>query len=257
MNIAIKNSSLNQSTIIWAIISSILLHLLIFVAVPNFKLDIIKKLPDVLKVELVQPKMPEPIAEVIEPLVPEKVVPEPIKPEPIKPKEIKPDPVKKLIEPKPAQKVEQTLPEALPEAKPEPVQIEPQVPVVIAATPKAEEKPIFVAPQPQPEPVSEEDIGAARSAYIKSVHQELKRNHRYPKMAERNGISGEVRVEIKFDKEGNVVSTNVVESSGNASLDEGALATVSRSNFKQYMKKILVGHIDTIVVPIVFTLASN
>ena len=209
-------------------------------------------MPDVLEVKLLQPKKTEPVAEVIEAFKPE-----PIKPEPIKPKEIKAEPIKKIIEPKPAQKAEQALPEAAPEAKPEPVQIEPQVPVVIAATPKTQEKPVFVAPTPQPEPVTEEDIGAARNAYIKSVHQELKRNHRYPKMAERNGVSGEVRVEIKFDKEGNVVSTNVVESSGNASLDEGALATVSRSNFKQYMKKILVGHIDTIVVPIVFTLASN
>lgn len=252
MNIAIKNSTLNQNTLAWTVICSILLHVLIFVAVPNFKFDAIKKLPDVLKVELVQPKKPEPIVKVIEPIKPET-----IKPEPIKPKEIKPDSVKKLIEPKPAQKVERAKPEAAPEAKPEPTQAEPQVPVVIAATPKAEEKPVFVAPTPQPETVTEEDIGAARSAYIKSVHQELKRNHRYPKMAERNGVSGEVKVEIKFDKEGNVVSTNVVESSGNASLDEGALATVSRSNFKQYMKKILVGHIDTIVVPIVFTLASN
>ena len=252
MNIAIKNSTLNQNTLIWTVICSILLHVLFFVAVPNFKFDAIKKLPDVLKVELVQPKKPEPIVKVIEPIKPET-----IKPEPIKPKEVKPDSVKKLIEPKPAQKIAQNKPEAAPETKPEPTQAEPQVPVVIAATPKAEEKPVFVAPTPQPETVTEEDIGAARSAYIKSVHQELKRNHRYPKMAERNGVSGEVKVEIKFDKEGNVVSTNVVESSGNASLDEGALATVSRSNFKQYMKKILVGHIDTIVVPIVFTLASN
>ena len=226
-------------------------------AVPNFKFDAIKKVPDVLKVVLVQPKKPEPVAEVIEPIKPEPIKPEPIRPEEIQPKPIKPEPIKKIIEPKPVQKIEQTKPETAPVASPEPIQAEPQVPVVIAATPKMDEKPAFVAPTPQPEAVSEEDIGVAKSAYIKSVHQELKRNHRYPKMAERNGISGEVRVEIKFDKEGNVVSSSVIESSGNASLDEGALATVSRSNFKQYMKKILIGHIDTIVVPIVFTLASN
>jgi periplasmic protein TonB len=257
LNIAIKNSSLNENTLIWAVVCSILLHFVFFVAVPNFKFDVIKKMPDVLKVVLVQPKKPAPVAKVIEPIKPEPKIPEPIKPKEIQPKPIKPEPIKKIIEPKPAQKVAQAKPEASPEAKPEPIQAEPQVPVVIAATPKMDEKPAFVAPTPQPEAVTEEDIGTARNAYIKSVHQELKRNHRYPKMAERNGISGEVRVEIKFDKEGNVVSSSVIESSGNASLDEGALATVSRSNFRQYMKKILVGHIDTIIVPIVFTLASN
>ena len=136
-------------------------------------------------------------------------------------------------------------------------QTEPATPTVITAAAKPDEKPAFVAPAPQPESVNDDDVNAARNAYIKSVHQELKRNHRYPKMAERNGISGEVKVEIKFDKDGNMLSSSVIESSGNAALDEGALATVKRSNFKQYMKQILIGHIDTITVPIVFSLASN
>lgn len=252
MDTSIHNSSTKENSIVWAVVCSILLHTLLVVVIPKFKFDSVKKTPDILKVELVQPKKAELIPEKIEPPAPEKI-PEPNKPVQIKPKEIKTEPIKKVFEPKPAPVVEDTKPET----KPEPVQIEPQVPVVIATTPKTEENPAFVAPTPQPEAVTEEDISAARNSYINSVHQELKRNHRYPKMAERNGISGEVKVEIKFDKEGNIISSNIVESSGNASLDEGALATVSRSNFKQYMKKILVGHIDTIVVPIVFTLVSN
>lgn len=256
MDIAIKNTGFKESTIIWAVVCSILLHVLLFVVIPAFKFDSVKKMPDVLKVVLVQPKKPEPIPEPI----PEKI--EPLKPEPLKPKDIKPVPIKKVIEPVQAQKIEPAAPEPKQETKPEPAQTEPPVPKVIALEPKPaeskpEEKPAFVAPIPQPQAVSDEDIGAARSAYIKSIHQELKRNHRYPKMAERNGISGEVKVEIKFDNDGNVVSANVVESSGNASLDEGALATVKRSNFKQYMKQVLVGQIDTITVPIVFTLASQ
>ncbi len=267
MDTSIKNSRFKESTLIWAVVCSILLHVLLVTVIPKFEFDSFKKMPDVLKVELVQPKKPEPIPapipEKIEPLTPEKKLPEPIKPKEIKPKEVKPAPIKKVTEPQPEPKTEQVKsePEPKQETRPEPVQAEPQVPKVIAVEPKPEakieEKPAFVAPAPQPQAASSEDIGAARSAYIKSIHQELKRNHRYPKMAERNGISGEVKVEIKFDNDGNVVSTNVVESSGNASLDEGALATVKRSNFKQYMKQVLVGQIDTITVPIVFTLASQ
>lgn len=256
MDISIKHSSIYERTIIWAVICSILLHIIFFVVVPNVKFDVVKQIPDVLKVELVQPKKPDVITEVIEPK-PELVKTEPIKPKEIEAKPIKPEPVKKMLEPKPTQKLEQAKAESPPEIKAAPIQSEPQVPVVITTTPKAEEKPTFVAPATQLETVSEEDINAAKNSYIKSVHQELKRNHRYPKMAERNGIAGEVKVEIKFDKEGNVISTSILESSGNASLDEGALATVKRSNFKQYMKQILVGHIDTITVPIVFSLDNR
>lgn len=255
METSLKITRVNENLLIWAIVSSILLHILLFVVIPAFKFDHVKKMPDVLKVVLVQPKKSEPVIEKMAPIIPPKKVPEPIKPEPIKPKEIKPPPIKNVVEPQPEHVKTEPAPKL--ETRPVPVQTEPQVPVVIATTPKAEEKPAFVAPTPQLEAVTEEDISAAKNSYIKSVHQELKRNHRYPKMAERNGVSGEVKVEIKFDNEGDVIAIKVVESSGNTSLDEGALATVKRSNFKQYMKQILVGHIDTIIVPIVFTLASQ
>jgi periplasmic protein TonB len=264
LDTSINNAGLKQSTIIWAVICSILLHILLVAVIPKLTFDAPKKIALPLKVELVQPKKPEPIPEKIEPIKPEPIKPAPIKPKEIKPKEIKPEPIKKAIEPKPEPKTEQVKAEPAPkvippEAKPEAAQAEPQVPKVIALEPKPaeakpEEKPAFVAPTPQPEPARDEDVGAAKSAYKQSILKELRRNHRYPKMAERNGISGEVKVEIKFDDEGNVIATNIVESSGNSVLDDAALATVARSNLKQYMKKALVGHLDTLIVPIVFTL---
>ena len=256
MNSAVINTSINTNGLIWAIVSSLLLHVIIFVTVPNIEFELVKKVPDILKVELVKLEKPEPIAELIKPLEPE-----PIKPAQQKPKELKSEPIKKLAEPKPTQKLDQAQHSVMAEPKSEPkaesIQTEPATPTVITAAAKPDEKPAFVTPAPQPESANDDDVNAARNAYIKSVHQELKRNHRYPKMAERNGISGEVKVEIKFDKDGNMLSSSVIESSGNAALDEGALATVKRSNFKQYMKQILIGRIDTITVPIVFSLASN
>lgn len=225
-----------------------------FVAVPNFKFDAIKKVPDVLKVVLVQPKKPEPVAEVIEP-----IKPEPIKPKEIQPEPIKPEPVKKIIEPKPTQKVEPAKLVAAPEAKPETVLPEPQVPVVIAATPKTEEKPVFVAPTPQPEPqknigTSDEEISSARDSYKQKVLDELIRNHRYPNIARQRGVQGEVKVKITLDKEGNVTDVSVEESSGNSMLDDGAIATVKRSNLKRLYPEILRGRDYYFTTSIKFTL---
>lgn len=206
-------------------------------------------MPDVLKVVLVQPKKPEPVAEVIEP-----IKPEPIKPKEIQPEPIKPEPVKKIIEPKPTQKVEPAKLVAAPEAKPEPVQAEPQVPVVIAATPKAEEKPVFVAPTPQPEPVIKEDIDAVKKIFLSDVQKEINQNLRYPKMAEKRGISGMARVEVFIDNEGNVTGVEIIESSGNDSLDSEAIAVIKRSNLKKYMNEKLSGKVKSFKTRVQFTL---
>lgn len=251
MDTSINNYTFKESTLLWAVICSILLHVLLVMVIPEFKFDSVKKTPEVLKVVLVMPKK-------LEPVIPDEIKPVPLKAKEIKPKEIKPEPIKKAVEPAP-QKIEHAKPEPVTKQEATPAQTEPQVPTVIAVEPKPaeskqEEKPVFIAPAPKPEPTSDEDVGAAKSAYKQSILTELRRNHRYPKMAERNGISGAAKVEITFDAEGNVIATNIVESSGNNVLDEAALATVARSNLKQYMKKVLLGRIDTIIVPIVFTL---
>ena len=231
--------------LIWAVICSILLHILFFVVVPNFKFDAIKKTPDPLTVELVQPKKPEPV-----------VIPEPPKLEPIKetprPEPIKPLPKKEL------------KPEPTPvESKPVPAQSEPPTPPkVIAVEPKADAPPAAIkVPPPPPEPPkktepNDNEINAARDAYTQNVQSELRRNHRYPKIAVSRGIQGEVKLKISIDKEGNVTSVMVLESSGNASLDEGAIATVKRSNLKQFYPEILHGRNYEFTTPIVFTLTE-
>jgi protein TonB len=121
-------------------------------------------------------------------------------------------------------------------------------------------KPTFVAPTPPPEPVkvtgpSDSDIDAARAAYRNQVQRELKRNQRYPKVAETRGIEGDVRLEISIDDNGNVTNVSIAESSGNSALDDAAIAAVKRSNLKQYMQDILRGYIDTITVTVGFKLA--
>ena len=243
MNIAIKNSTLSESTIIWAVICSILLHILFFVVVPNVKFDVIKKTSDQLTVEIMQPKPPEPV-----------VIPEPPKPvEQIKPapQPIKPLPKKELKpEPAPVENI-----------KPEPTQAEPPPPSsMITAAPKVD-APTTITVPPPPEPpkemqLNQDDINAARGAYVQDVENELKRNHRYPRAAVQRGVQGEVKIKIVINKEGTVVGATVQESSGSNILDDAAIATVNRSNLKQFYPDILRGRDYEFSSLIKFTLTN-
>ena len=190
-----KSATLRENTLIWAVVCSFLLHILIVFIVPSIKFDVAKK-PEVLNVELVLPAKPKPAPEPIAKPA------EPVKPlEPVKQKPVpKPVATKPIIQPTPVNE--------------HPAPQEPQ-PKTITAIPKPETPPTFTAPPtPVPEPpkpvvASQDDINEAKNAYIISVQKELQRNHRYPKMAERSGIQGIAKVEIKLDKQGNIISAKI------------------------------------------------
>ena len=225
--------------------------------VPNVKFDVIKTLPDVLTVEIVQPKKPVPVpVAVVVPEPPKPEVARPVEklkpaPEPIKPKPIKPAP---KDWPKPQSKPVQ-------ESKPQPVQAEPPpIPAVITTAPKTESPATFIAPTPEPpkeKPDNDDAYNAAKGSYRSSVQKEIQRNLRYPKMAQKHHVSGVAKVEIVLDAEGNISTVSVVSSSGNDSLDAEAVAVINRSDLKQYMNKMLKGKIDRIIIPVSFTLPDE
>lgn len=227
-----------------------LLHVLLAVVLPSFQFDISEIKPQPLTIEIMQPEPPAALPQPV-------VEPEPIKPEPIKKEEpIKPP--KPIAEP--AKPIKQKSPEPSPvqESSSQPVIAEPP-PSVIAVEPKVDTTAeIKVAPPEPPKNTgpSEAEINAAKATFTDNVQTELRRNHRYPKIAEKRGIQGETKVRIVLDKEGNVVSVTVVESSGNDSLDQGAIDTVRRSNLKKYYPDILQGRTYEITVPISFTIAN-
>jgi protein TonB len=118
--------------------------------------------------------------------------------------------------------------------------------------------------QPPPEPPkkiepnqpSQDDINTARGAYVRNVENELKRNHRYPRVAIQRGIQGEVKVKIAINNEGAVISATVQESSGSNILDEAAIATVNNSNLKQFYPDILRGRDYEFTTLIKYTLTN-
>jgi periplasmic protein TonB len=244
LDISIKHASLKESTIIWAVVCSFLLHILLAAVIPQFKFEPFKKVTDVLKVKLVQPKKPEPV-EVIKPKI------EPSKPvEHIKPKA---EPIKPL-----PKTVPKTEPIPAKENRPEVAQTEPPPqPAMMAVTPKPDAAPAVTVQTPEPvkeKPVNDDAYNAAKSSYKSSVQKEIQRNLHYPKMAEKRRITGIAKVEIYLDKEGNVTSVKVISSSGNDSLDAEAIAVINRSDLKQFMNDTLADRINPLTMPISFTL---
>jgi periplasmic protein TonB len=244
LNIAIKNSTLNESTLIWAVICSILLHILFFVVVPNFKFDVVKKLPDQLTVEIVQPKPPEPVVIPEPPKPVDQIVPAP---EPIKPlpkKELRPEPT-------PVQDI-----------KPEPIQAEPPPPPnVITAAPKVDAPPAITVPPPEPEPPkkiepSEEDISAALSQYGNTLGRAIAKHKSYPKIAQMRGWQGDVILDLKLDGSGNIISVNIKENSGYESLDNQAIEMARKAAPYPMPPEALRGRSFNLSVPVSFKLEN-
>jgi len=241
LDISIKNSSFNENTLVWAVVCSILLHILFFVVVPNFKFDVVKKIPDQLTVEIMQPKPPEPV------VIPEPPMPvEPIKPQP---EQIKPLPKKELRpEPKPI------------ETTPEPVQAEPPPPpTVITAAPKVDAPPVVTVPPPEPprkiEP-NEDDINAALGQYGNTLGRAIAKHKQYPKIAAMRGWQGECLLDLKLDGNGNVLSASVKESSGHEALDNQALEMVRKASPFPAPPEVLRDRSFNITVPVSFKLEN-
>jgi periplasmic protein TonB len=250
LDIAIKKSNFNENTLIWAVICSMLLHVLLAVVLPNFKFDISKDKPQPLTVEIMQPEPPAPVA------LPEPVVePEPIKPEPIK----KPELIKEPIKP-----IKQKSPEPAPvqEASPEPTPAEPPPPNVITAAPKVDPAPeVKVAPPPQPDPPkkvepSDADVSDARAQYGNTLGRAIAKHKSYPKIAQMRGWQGEVLLDLKLDGNGNVLSASIKESSGHESLDNQALEMVRKASPFPAPPEALRGRSFNITVPVSFKLEN-
>ncbi len=247
----------------WCLIGSLLAHALImlYVPKPTYEKPPVKK--QEIQIELVKETPPPAVSPPAEP------EPTPPPPEPPKPQPVKPPP--KTVEPKP---VEQKLtppqkPSPTPEPPAEPARTAPEAPApaVITAKPTASEsKPEVVVPPPAPpapapEPPkatgpSEGDIEAARNAFRSAAHRELKKNQRYPRIAQDRGIEGDVKLSINIDDHGNITGIEIVESSGNRAIDDAALAAAQKSQLKPHFNEILRGRINNIIVTVSFRLSS-
>ncbi len=170
--------------------------------------------------------------------------------------------------------------EALPEgpkeeeiAEPEPAPV-PEPPLPREAIPEPEKKPepkkkeVKQATAPIAQKVPEAKRTAApvnaranaiearvMPSYMQVLLGHLERFKKYPRSAERRGQEGRPTVRFEIDREGRLLSYRLLSSSGNAALDEGALATVERADPFPPLPKEIRGETKIFDVPVNFALS--
>jgi len=254
----LKESKQFNHLLEWCLIASLLIHALMMFTLPKPDYDLPPPKKQEIRIELVKEQPPAPVQPAAEPQpTPPKPQPEPPKPQPTP---VKPEPKPVKHEPMP----QKPSPEPVVET-PRPVVESPTPPVIAAKPTVSEAKPEVVVPPPAPpapppEPVkagpSEGDIDAARNAFRSAAHRELKKNQRYPRIAQDRGIEGDVKLSMNMDDHGNITGIEIVESSGNKAIDDAAISAAQKSQLKQHFTEILRGKINNIIVTVSFKLAS-
>lgn len=234
MAISSQHSFNRDNALAWAFAFSIGLHLIAAIGIPSISVEKMVKPPELI-IELAPPK-PEPPAP-----------PAPKPPEPVKPKVVPPPKDKPIAQPivKPV-----NTPQPISEPAP-----------VIAAAPKVDTTPTFVAPTPvvaRPEPppkptVNQADLDSARNQYGSALSREIAKHINYPGIAKMRGWQGIVEIDFQLDGYGKILSQKIHTSSGFEVLDKQALEMVKKSNFPT-PPEVLKGNAFNVTVPVSFRL---
>lgn len=158
---------------------------------------------------------------------PEVTLPPP-PPEPVRdPEPAKEPPKEPVAEAKPEQKPE-------PQAKPEPDKAEEAPPPVPTAAPQVAAPTALMAPPAPVTAAPKEGMSAtdqaAKASWQGKLALHVNRHQRYPAEARNKRIGGETKVGFTVDRQGKVLATRVVKSSGSSVLDEAAVAMIERAS---------------------------
>ncbi len=153
-----------------------------------------------------------------------------------------PETPKEQPEEKPEEKIEAPSDVAmLPEPKPEvPKEVEEYTPPPTPTTARTEGR---------------QDTNASNllPKWQKEISAILERNKRYPSEARANRQQGVAKIAFNMDRQGRVLSTRLVASSGSSALDQEALALTQRTQFPPPPVVFAGGEI-TVTVPVRFSL---
>lgn len=169
------------------------------------------------EISLYAPAPPAPVQEAAP--VPQPVVTPPPKPAPPKPKP-KPKPKLKPVQRLTPKPVTRYLAEETPKERPDPTPAPEPSP---APAPKAAPRPA-VAAGPAAKP-NQPDFGWLQ----RYLAEKIRRNRHYPGAARSQGLEGRVLVRAVIGSSGDLLSAEILKSSGHDILDEEAVATLRRS----------------------------
>jgi len=229
-----SNNFFNELNLTHAIILSLIIHALF-----------------VMKLEISNSNLtPKPVVdiifntEIVKQVVP-KVIPIP-KPKPI----IKPKPIPKpkpIIKPKPIPKpIPQPIVEPISEPIVEPIS-EPIVEPITESVEVTESAQINeqIPTSPNPQVVSN---------YSNLLRAHIAKHKKYPRIAQRRKMQGEVVIEIQIKGDGSLISKNIQKSSGHKVLDKEGMNMMEKSKPFPVPPEAMKDSVTTVLVPIAFNL---
>jgi len=229
-----SNNFFNELNLTHAIILSLIIHALF-----------------VMKLEISNSNLtPKPVVdiifntEIVKQVAP-KVIPI-VKPKPI----IKPKPIPKpkpIIKPKPIPKpIPQPMVEPISEPIEEPI-TEPIVEPISESVEVTESVQINeqIPTSPNPQVVSN---------YSNLLRAHIAKHKKYPRIAQRRKMQGEVVIEIQIKGDGSLISKNIQKSSGHKVLDKEGMNMMEKSKPFPVPPEAMKDSVTTVLVPIAFNL---
>jgi len=227
-----SNNFFNELNLTHAIILSLIIHALF-----------------VMKLEISNSNLtPKPVVdiifntEIVKQVAP-KVIPI-VKPKPI----IKPKPIPKpIIKPKPIPKpIPQPIVEPISEPIEEPI-TEPIVEPISESVEVTESAQINeqIPTSPNPQVVSN---------YSNLLRAHIAKHKKYPRIAQRRKMQGEVVIEIQIKGDGSLISKNIQKSSGHKVLDKEGMNMMEKSKPFPVPPEVMKDSVTTVLVPIAFNL---
>ena len=218
MNMTKSNNFFNEINLTHAIILSLIIHVIFVMKLQISNLNLNPKpITDIIfNTEIVKQEAP-------------KIIPQ-SKPKPI----IKPKPIKR---PKPIQK-----PMPIPEPIVEPITDTVETNTTPQTIPEIRDQ---VPSSPNPQVVNN---------YSNQLRTHIAKHKKYPRIAQRRKMQGEVVVEIQIGGDGSLVSKRIEKSSGYKVLDKVGMNMMEKSKPFPVPPDTLRGSVTTVVVPIAFNL---
>ena len=177
--------------------------------------------------------------------------------------------IKPVIQPKP-KPIVKPKPKLKPIVKPKPKPIPIVEPVAEPIVEPVAEPIVEPVAEPIVEPVAEQaevneapqlssQIPSSPNPQIVSNYSNLLRAHiakhkKYPRIAQRRKMQGEVVIEIQIRGDGSLISKNIQKSSGHKVLDKEGMSMMEKSKPFPVPPQALKDSVTTVVVPIAFNL---
>jgi len=227
-----SNNFFNELNLTHAIILSLIIHALFVMKleISNSNLTPKPVVDIIFNTEIVKQVAPK-VIPIVKPIIKPKPIP---KPKPI----IKPKPIPKPI----PQPIVEPISEPIVEPISEPI-VEPITESVEVTESAQINEQIPTSPNPQ-----------VVSNYSNLLRAHIAKHKKYPRIAQRRKMQGEVVIEIQIKGDGSLISKNIQKSSGHKVLDKEGMNMMEKSKPFPVPPEAMKDSVTTVLVPIAFNL---